>query len=76
VRSIPLLSGCREQMLSCAREHGARIEATYYCHLEAEFGWEGRTLQQEAVYLAERLRAGGALALKTSTSTSTPPLPT
>ena len=53
-------SGCRDQM-RYAREHGARMDATYYCHVEAEFGWEGRSLQEEALYLAEVCQAGGAL---------------
>ncbi len=53
-------SGCREQM-EYAREHGARIDATYYCHVEAEFGWEGRPLREEADYLADVCRAGGYL---------------
>ncbi len=53
-------SGCREQM-EYAREHGARIDATYYCHVEAEFGWEGRSLEEEADYLSGVCRAGGYL---------------
>jgi phosphotriesterase-related protein len=53
-------AGCREQM-QYVRDHGARIDATYYCHVEAEFGWEGRSLEEEAAYLAEVCRAGGYL---------------
>ncbi len=53
-------SGCRTQM-EYAREHGARIDATYYCHIEAEFGWEGRSREEEARYLAEVAEAGGYL---------------
>jgi phosphotriesterase-related protein len=53
-------SGCREQM-AYVRRHGANIAATFYSHIEAEFGWEGRTREEEAAYLAEVCEAGGAL---------------
>jgi len=53
-------SGCREQM-EYAREHGANISATFYSHVEAEFGWEGRSLEEEALYLEDVTRAGGYL---------------
>jgi len=53
-------AGCRNQM-EYVREHGARIDATYYCHVEAEFGWEERSLEKEADYLADVCRAGGYL---------------
>jgi phosphotriesterase-related protein len=53
-------SGCRSQM-EYLRAHGARVDATYYCHVEAEFGWEGRSPEEEARYLEEVVRAGGCL---------------
>jgi phosphotriesterase-related protein len=53
-------AGARTQM-ELLREHGARIEATFYSHVEAEFGWEGRTLDEEARYLEDVARAGGYL---------------
>jgi phosphotriesterase-related protein len=53
-------AGCRTQM-EYVREHGATIEATYYSHIEAEFGWEGRSLEEETAYLADVCAAGGYL---------------
>lgn len=53
-------AGAREQM-ELLREHGASIEATFYSHVEAEFGWDGRSLEEEALYLADVARAGGYL---------------
>lgn len=53
-------SGCREQMLYL-KAQGAHIPATFYSHIEAEFGWEGRTREQEADYLTEVVAAGGYL---------------
>jgi len=53
-------AGAREQM-EVLREAGADLHATFYSHVEAEFGWDGRTLQQEARYLADVARAGGYL---------------
>ncbi|MCK4374231.1 MAG: hypothetical protein KAX19_02845 [Candidatus Brocadiae bacterium] len=53
-------AGCRAQM-EYVREHGAEIGATFYSHIEAEFGWEGRSLQEEARYLEDVTRAGGYL---------------
>ncbi|MBS7635284.1 hypothetical protein KEJ34_07380 [Candidatus Bathyarchaeota archaeon] len=40
---------------------GANPEHCYFSHVEAEFGWEGRTLQDEAKYLLEIARRGGSL---------------
>lgn len=40
---------------------GANPEHCYFSHVEAEFGWEGRTLEQEAKYLLEVARRGGSL---------------
>ena len=53
-------AGCGNQM-AYLREHGAHIPATYYCHIECESGWEGRSLEEEARYLADVCRAGGSL---------------
>ncbi len=53
-------AGAREQM-EVLRGAGADIHATFYSHVEAKFGWDGRTVQQEARYLADVARAGGFL---------------
>lgn len=53
-------AGCREQM-RYLKEHGAYINATFYSHVEAEFGWDGRTVEQEADYLTEVAKEGGYL---------------
>ena len=43
------------------RDHGANIAATFYSHIEAKFGWEGRSVEQEAEHLSEVAAAGGCL---------------
>ncbi len=53
-------AGCREQM-ELLRSCGANIAASVYCHIEAEFGWDGRSLEAEAKYLTDVARAGGYL---------------
>jgi phosphotriesterase-related protein len=53
-------AGSREQM-EYLREHGARIDATFYSHVEAKFGWDGRSREEEAEYLCDVARAGGYL---------------
>jgi phosphotriesterase-related protein len=53
-------AGCREQM-EVLKAAGANIAATFYSHVEAEFGWDGRSLAEEAGYLADVARAGGYL---------------
>lgn len=40
---------------------GADPERIYLSHVEAEFGWEGRTLKEEARYLEAIAREGGSL---------------
>ena len=40
---------------------GADPERLYFSHVEAEFGWEGRTLKQQARYLEDICREGGSL---------------
>ncbi len=53
-------AGARAQM-ELLRQHGANIATTFYSHVEAKFGWEERTVEQEAEYLADVARAGGYL---------------
>jgi phosphotriesterase-related protein len=53
-------AGAREQM-EVLREAGANLHATFYSHVEAEFGWDGRSVEQEGRYLADVARAGGYL---------------
>ena len=53
-------AGAREQM-EVLKAAGANIAATFYSHVEAVFGWDGRSLQEEAEYLADVARAGGYL---------------
>ena len=53
-------SGAREQakvLLSA----GADLSRVFFSHVEAEFGWEGRTLQEEARYLEDIACQGGSL---------------
>jgi phosphotriesterase-related protein len=40
---------------------GADPERLYFSHVEAEFGWEGRTLVEQARYLEDICREGGSL---------------
>jgi predicted metal-dependent phosphotriesterase family hydrolase len=40
---------------------GADLSKVYYSHVEAEFGWEGRTLSQQIDYLEEVVRKGSTL---------------
>jgi phosphotriesterase-related protein len=42
-------------------EAGADPERLYFSHVEAEFGWEGRTLGEQARYLEAICREGGSL---------------
>lgn len=62
--SVPIVAhscaGARTQM-EYLREHGANIAATFYSHVAAEFGWEGRSVEEEAQYLEDVTRAGGYL---------------
>jgi len=64
-------SGCRSKMLF-AREHGARIEATYYCHVEADSGWKAARSQQRPSTWPNLRGRGGRCTSITSTSSSTP----
>lgn len=40
---------------------GAHPDHCYFSHVECEFGWEGRSLKEEAKYLEEIARRGGSL---------------
>jgi len=42
-------------------KHGADPERLYFSHVEAEFGWEGRTLREETRYLEDICKEGGSL---------------
>ncbi|TEU08937.1 MAG: hypothetical protein E3J25_11130 [Anaerolineales bacterium] len=53
-------SGARVQ-LEYLREHGVQPDYTFYSHVEAEFGWEGRSLEEETEYLIDVARQGGSL---------------
>jgi phosphotriesterase-related protein len=52
--------GPRNQ-LAILMKGDADINHCYFSHVEAEFGWEGRSLQQEAEYLLDVARKGGSL---------------
>jgi phosphotriesterase-related protein len=58
--AVHSVAGCHTQMRTL-RQAGADIAATFYSHVEAEFGWEGRNLQEEAHYLEDVTREGGYL---------------
>jgi len=53
-------AGAREQAQVLLRA-GADLGRVFFSHIEAEFGWEGRTLQEEARYLEDIARQGGSL---------------
>jgi phosphotriesterase-related protein len=53
-------AGSREQA-EVLLEAGADLNRVFFSHVEAEFGWEGRTLQEEAKYLEDIARQGGSL---------------
>ncbi len=52
--------GARSQFDLLTRA-GADPQRLYFSHVEAEFGWEGRTLREEARYLEAICREGGSL---------------
>jgi phosphotriesterase-related protein len=52
--------GAREQF-DLLVQAGADPERIYLSHVEAEFGWEGRTLKEQARYLEAIARQGGSL---------------
>jgi phosphotriesterase-related protein len=53
-------TGSREQAEVLLRA-GADLNRVFFSHVEAEFGWEGRTVQEEARYLEDIARQGGSL---------------
>jgi len=53
-------SGARAQM-DYLVEQGVDPSRVFFSHVEAEFGWEGRSLVEEAQYLLEIAQAGGWL---------------
>lgn len=53
-------AGSREQAQVLLRA-GADLNRAFFSHVEAEFGWEGRSVQEEARYLEEIARQGGSL---------------
>jgi phosphotriesterase-related protein len=53
-------AGSREQAAVLLRA-GADLNRVFFSHVEAKFGWEGRTVQEEARYLEEIARQGGSL---------------
>jgi phosphotriesterase-related protein len=53
-------AGSREQADVLLRS-GADLNRVFFSHVEAEFGWEGRTVKEEAAYLEKIARQGGSL---------------
>jgi phosphotriesterase-related protein len=53
-------AGSREQADVLLRA-GADLNRAFFSHVEAEFGWQGRTVKEEAKYLEEIARKGGSL---------------
>ena len=53
-------AGSREQADLLLRA-GADLNRAFFSHVEAEFGWQGRTVQEEAKYLEDIARKGGSL---------------
>jgi len=52
--------GCKNQQ-DIFEEAGANLEKVYFSHVEAEFGWEGRSLAQQINYLEEVVKKGSTL---------------
>ena len=53
------IEGARQQFDTLVGA-GADPERIYMSHVEAEFGWEGRTLREQALYLEKIGREGGS----------------
>lgn len=53
-------AGSREQA-DVLQRAGADLNRVFFSHVEAEFGWEGRSVQEEAKYLEAIARQGGSL---------------
>jgi len=54
------VSGCAEQQL-ILEEAGANLAHCYFSHVEATFGWSGRTTEQEIDYLETVVKKGSTL---------------
>ncbi|HEY8359039.1 MAG TPA: hypothetical protein VIL30_16400, partial [Ramlibacter sp.] len=54
------VAGCRNQQ-DILEAAGANLTKVYYSHVEAEQGWEGRTLAQQIQYLLDVVRKGSTL---------------
>jgi phosphotriesterase-related protein len=54
------VSGCQSQQAVLERA-GADLSRVYFSHVEAEFGWEGRSLEQEQSYLKSVVAKGSTL---------------
>lgn len=46
------VSGCKNQQ-RILEEEGADLKRVYFSHVEAEFGWEGRSIEEQLDYLTE-----------------------
>lgn len=54
------VSGCAEQQ-QILEDAGADLKRCYFSHVEATFGWRGRTVEQEIDYLQGVVEKGSAL---------------
>ncbi len=54
------VSGCAEQQ-QILEEAGADLKHCYFSHVEAAFGWSGRTVMQEIDYLEKVVNKGSTL---------------
>lgn len=54
------VSGCAEQQ-AILEEAGADLKRCYFSHIEATFGWSGRTVDQEIDYLEGVVAKGSSL---------------
>jgi phosphotriesterase-related protein len=52
--------GAREQA-RVLQDAGADLGRVFFSHIESDWGWEGRSRQEQAAYLAEVSRMGGRL---------------
>ncbi len=54
------VKGCKRQQ-DLLEEAGADLSRVYFSHVEAEFGWEGRTLEEQLDYLESVVKKGSYL---------------
>lgn len=54
------VGGCKFQQ-EILESVGADLARVYFCHVEAEFGWEGRKIDEEIDYLIEVVKKGSVL---------------